>query len=777
MQVSESSWNNLVQGQKQFQVPLYQRQYAWAAPELRQFWADVLDQYDVLTPLEGQTLAKPGPSHFLGSMVLAPSPKLTAAGVTAYLVIDGQQRLTTLFLALCALRDEMALSEPKATERINEIHLVNRWEKGTNYYRLLPTQSDRDSFFACVKGESSGQIGAMGAAYRLFRAELTQPGPDGEPLDLARVETVLTGRLQFVAITTDQHDNVHRIFESLNNRGVRLTQADLLRNYVFMLLPTRAEEVYEEVWRPMQESLTPGQLESLVFVDLILHGNPTVKRPDLYRAQQDLLEPIEGNEAAVEAAVRTLAKRAKVFKRIVQPDTEPNPKLREAALRLDRWGATTSYPLLLHCYECWVAQQCTEDELLRALSYVESFLVRRMIVGVPLNNLNRIFSSIVGQLRTDCALDEAVREALSGERRYWPSDRRLREAFRSQAFYYQGRQEQKMLVFQRLNASYGHPEPVDWNKAKLTIEHIMPQTLTDEWRKALAEDGSDPDEVHESLLHTLGNLTVTASNAKLSNSPFERKKDILAASHLDLNHAVVPENAWGRTQILTRADDLADLAIAIWPAPLPVQSEPAAGFDWSRLHAALAALPEGRWTSYGDLAELIGSHANPVGSHISSTPALANAYRVLTAEGKVSPGFHWDDPEDERNIHEVLAAEGIEFGADGRAASAQRLRANDLAALIAAVLGSEGGEDEAEADYGWRFVRQLRYLRAFYEAQDSRLHEDQARALALEEGYDPRGVAGFYVGANAKLRRVGEYRVLTDAGRHLFEENRHLLTS
>jgi NADH dehydrogenase FAD-containing subunit len=128
---------------------------------------------------------------------------------------------------------------------------------------------------------------------------MTQSGPDNQPLDLARLETVLWERLQFVAITADPNDNVHRIFESLNDRGVRLTQADLLRNYVFMLLPTRAEHVFEHIWRPMQDSLTATQLETLVFVDLILRGQTTIKRPDIYRAQQNGLRPIEGDEGAV----------------------------------------------------------------------------------------------------------------------------------------------------------------------------------------------------------------------------------------------------------------------------------------------------------------------------------------------------------------------------------------------------------------------------------------------------------------------------------------------
>jgi len=351
MQVGESTLKSLVEGQRQFQVPLYQRQYTWDTAQLSQLWEDVLEQYDLLTPDEAGRLPDASPPHFLGSMVLAPSPMMQAHGVTPFLVIDGQQRLTTVLIAICALRDDVAAVDAAEIERFNELYLVNKYAKGLSHYRLLPTQSDRDAFFACVNSDPSRRIGRVGHAYSFFRAQLTQTGPDNQPLNTARLENVLWQRLQFVAITADQKDNVHRIFESLNDRGVRLTQADLLRNYVFMLLPTRAEEVYEQVWRPMQDALTPTQLETLVYVDLVLRGKPSIKRQDIYREQQARLHPLKDNEGAVEAEVRELARRARFFRRIVNPAAEPDLRVRNAMQRLVRWEASTTYPLLMHLYD------------------------------------------------------------------------------------------------------------------------------------------------------------------------------------------------------------------------------------------------------------------------------------------------------------------------------------------------------------------------------------------------------------------------------------------
>jgi alkylated DNA nucleotide flippase Atl1 len=772
LQVGESTLKTLIEGQKQFQVPLYQRHYAWGTSQLSQLWEDVLEQYDLLTPGEDGATADTAPTHFLGSMVLAPSPMMPAHGVTPFIVIDGQQRLTTLLIALCALRDHASGQDPQVVERFNELYLINKYASGLAHYRLVPTQSDRNAFFACVEPDASKRDGGIGHAYRFFLTQLTQPGPDNQQLDTRLLETVLWERMQFVAITASASDNVHRIFESLNDRGVRLTQADLLRNYVFMLLPTKSEDVYKNVWRPMQDSLTATQLETLVFVDLIWRGKTTIKRPDIYRAQQERLRPFEGDEAAIEAEVKELARRARFFRRIVQPATEPHRGIRAALQRLDRWGASTTYPLLMYLYDRWDKGDCTADEVEAALSYVESFLIRRMIAGVRTNNLNRIFSVLIPQLPPNLPTAEGVRHALSGERKYWPSDRRLREAFRSQPFYFQGRQEQKMLIFQRLEESYGHAEPIDWEAAALSIEHIMPQTLSDAWRSALAADGDNADAVHEELLHTLGNLTVTAYNGHLSNNPIERKQEILQGSHLELNRAIRPDGRWSRDEILARAEELADKAIALWASPIPGVEEPAGGRDWSRLDAALAALPNGAWTTYGDLAELIGSHQVPVGQHVATTRGVLNAHRVLKADGRVAEEFRWTDPADTRDIHDVLAAEGIRFGADRRADPSQRLRAEELAGLIDDVW--EPPPKDGDHPHGWRIQRTLRYLKHFYEAPDGRLPEEAARDLSVQEGYDPRGVAGFYQGT-ASLRREGTDRVLTEAGRQYYEENRHHL--
>lgn len=666
MQVRESTLKDLIEGEKQFQVPLYQRQYEWKDEQLSQLWENILEQYDLLTPDENGKSKKDDPNHFIGSLVMAPSPAIQASGVTSFLVIDGQQRLTTLLIALCALRDLLALDDPKVTERFNDRYLINKYEKDNARYRLLPTQADRESFCGLINQlDLNGNKSAIGNAYSFFKKCLTQPGPDNEKLDAERLENVIRQRLQFVDITTGSNDNVHRIFESLNNSGLGLTQADLLRNYIFMLLPNKSEHVYKNTWLPMQEKLTSDQLEDLVFVDLVVRGETTIKRPDIYRGQQERLRGAREDENAIESEVRELARRANLFQKIVQPENERNPAIQAALNRLNDWGSKVTYPLLLHLYILWEDGQCTSDEVEETLSYVESFLVRRMLAEVPTNNLNRIFNALVSQLPSELPIAEAVRQVLSESRKRWPSDDKLRDVIRTVPFYYQGRGNQKMMIFRRLEESYGHAEPINWSASKLTIEHIMPQSLTDEWKQALVVSGEVPEEIHSTLRHTLGNLTVTAYNGELSNSLFERKRQILQGSHLELNRAVSASGQWGQDEILERADELADKAITIWPGPIT-------GVD---------------------------------------------------------------NPEDKEQIEPAISE---------------------------------------ELEHNWQWFRELRYLKHFYEAPDGRLHKDEARELAIQEGYDPRGTAGFYQGTGS-LRREGDYRVLTDAGRQKYLRHRHQL--
>lgn len=681
MQAKETTFQQLIEGSKQFVVPLYQRPYSWKETQLQQLWADVIEQAELFT--DGVA----GASHFIGSVVLAPSPELGAVGVQRWVIVDGQQRLTSLMLLLCALRDHLTGAEATVHEKFNDLYLTNKWESGDGHYRLFPTQADRPAFIACIQATSgAGGSDGIGAAYRFFRRSLVEAADPAAPHDLSHIEAVVAKRLVVVAITASQEDNVYRIFESLNNTGLRLGQADLIRNYLFMCLPTKDEEAYTKHWLPMQETLDGGQLELLMYLDLVLRGDERVRRDDLYSSHQQRIKQLAADEQAVLDYLIELRRRSELLRLIVAPEDEQNDEVRSGMRRLNRWGALVTYPALMALLEARDASKMSAEELAEAMSYIESFLVRRMLAGIPSNNLNRIFQSLVAELRAaDADFALATRRVLSGARMYWPTNDELREAVRGRNFYWSGRQEQRKFVLRRLEESYPSKERADLDSPGLTIEHVMPQTLTEGWLATVKEDAEpdeEPADLANRLLHTLGNLTLTGYNPDLSNSEFAVKRPLLAQSNLEMNKPIALEERWGPRQIVARADDLAERAISIWPGPDESIRGASKPRKWEPLHQALAGMPAGAWTSYADLAELIGSHPVPVASHVASDPSCPNGHRVLTSSGQVADGFHWSDPNDPRDPHDVLREEGVRFDADGTADPNQRFSASDLASLI-----------------------------------------------------------------------------------------------
>jgi alkylated DNA nucleotide flippase Atl1 len=274
---------------------------------------------------------------------------------------------------------------------------------------------------------------------------------------------------------------------------------------------------------------------------------------------------------------------------------------------------------------------------------------------------------------------------LSSYKRF-PTDAEFETALRSSDLYH----FQRAPYFFRKLENHGRKEEV--STADYTIEHIMPQNenLSSAWREALGEGWQD---VHQRLLHTLGNLTLTGYNPEYSDRPFAEKRDITGGfkdSPLRLNQGLGQLDTWNEGEIEKRAARLAALASTIWPQPrvrdevlaeYRVQFTETTGFDWSATHEILEKLPAGRWTGYYYLAEAVGTSAQAVANHVSKCTQCVGAYRVLTWDGRLAEGFAWTDPDDDRDPRDVLEAEGIHF--IGVAAEPeQKLAVEDLLALL-----------------------------------------------------------------------------------------------
>lgn len=555
MKATGTLFSNLLQGQQHFVVPLFQRPYTWNEKNWKTLFDDVMEVYE-----DGFE-----ESHFMGSIVTK-SLGATPEGVSPFLIIDGQQRLTTVTLLLAALRDVIVETAPNLSDKIQKLYLTNEFAPDVHRYKVLPTQADRASYRAIVdepteaEGKSGGADKSLPQrAYEYFLKRLRNDEIEGEPLDPTRLEQVLVGKLEVVSITLEDTDNEYRIFESLNGTGTPLAQADLIRNYFFMRSPVQEhEDLYHGVWLPIQDSL--GGALDLFFRHAYMSDGQFVRGSDVYQAWQTRLDPVPAHDLG--DRMRHLAAEARNYRKLLAPTEEPDTLVSRGLSRLNRWGGQTSYPFLLNAYRLYDSGEIDAQEFAEVLEIIESFLVRRMFARTHPGQLNRLFLRLYHQLPEGSNLAEGTRAVLSEPSRRWPRDDTFREAVQQLPFYTDGRPEQRRLVLETIEESYGTKEPVDLSA--LTIEHIMPQTLTEEWVRNLGEFA---EERHREMVHRIGNLTLTGYNPELSNSPFDVKRKKLAESNVAMNKEIAREEEWGFAQIEERGRRLAERALALWPGP------------------------------------------------------------------------------------------------------------------------------------------------------------------------------------------------------------------
>ncbi|WP_366941361.1 DUF262 domain-containing protein [uncultured Microbacterium sp.] len=691
MHVQEIRLQQVLEGSKQYRVPLYQRTYAWHEKQHARLWDDIV------AVVEARQTEKAA-SHFTGSLVLATG--MIGPGGNEFLVVDGQQRLTTLSVLIAAIRDHVAETEGTDSPgfaRLHENFLIDRFKQGDARLKLLPTQADRDAFRGIIDRHlPSSETSGLVSAYRYFRHRVHEFDDPEDENDVEQLTSAVLDGLVFVAITAGQDDNVYRIFESLNNTGMKLTQGDLLRNYLFMRLGDRGEQVYAGVWLPMQSILSAEELESLFWMDLTW-SVPEAKLNNVYALQEARLSKMDAD--AVEQEIRRYADLAELLATIHDPEREADPGVRLALRRLRNWGNSGVDPVVLRLLERRSAQVISSDDVRDGLHLLESFLVRRLLVNAPSNALSRILLR-ASQDVTDEDPVGSLRAYLSTGRKFFASDKQIAEALVSKPFYYSGRYNQRKLALSWMEQLLAGKEPASLDAA--SIEHVMPQTLTPGWQNSLSDDVGDystVEDMHEALLHVAANLTLTGYNSELSNAPFAQKRLLLADSNIALNAEIAAQPVWGRTQILERGQRLAALICGYWQGPLSEdESEGADDIRWALVSDVLEAIPSGRWTSYGQVAALIGTHPVPLGVYLSAH-AVPNAWRVLQAAGTVSPGFHWTAGDAERDVRDVLAEEGIEFDGQGRASAEQFLDVHALARLVG--MSAEADvqvDDESESE-------------------------------------------------------------------------------
>lgn len=543
MKASETTLISIIEQVKQYVVPLFQRSYGWDKKQWDVLWDDLVDLIEFDAPR----------THFIGSIVTMQTNSVPE-GVPKFLLIDGQQRLTTIFLILAVVRDlARQAGNQELAEEIEQTYLVNRFKKDNDYYKLLPTQIDREAFQSIMKKENAGLDVPIFQAYAYFKKKLERSNISGET-----IKRMITDRLSVVSIVLDRDDNPYLVFESLNAKGAPLTQADLIRNFFFLRIhPERQEKMHAEYWEPM-ERLLDDRLTDYIRHFLMKSGE-FVREDSVYFTLKERL----GEGDAIDH-LRKIHQGATRYVRLIRPaEHETEPLLQVALERLNRLNVTVYNPFLLNCYDEYDRGELPLDDFASILKCLETYLIRRFVCDIPTNQLNKILVPMYRQIKESPDEDilEGTKRILSA--RGFPRDSQFREDFVDSKMYRSGagRIEVARLILETLERSHGHKERVDFQN--MSIEHIMPKTLTSDWRNEL---GDDADDTHELYLDTIGNLTLTGYNSELSNSPYGKKRGLLLQSHLELNKYFRDVETWGREEIERRAEALAELAVGIWPS-------------------------------------------------------------------------------------------------------------------------------------------------------------------------------------------------------------------
>ena len=540
MKASETSLQPVIEGTKQYVVPLFQRTYSWDTKEWEMLWQDLIELCEDEDPRD----------HFIGSIVTMPTASVPQ-GIAKFLLIDGQQRLTTIFILLALLRDAAKTSNGSMlSQEIEETLLTNRFKQGNDVWKLLPTQADRKAFIQLLEVGDVAQQTRIAKAAAFFKRRLRSP----EAPDLETLKKVIVDNLMLVSIVLDPDDNPHLIFESLNAKGKPLSQADLIRNYFFMRIHVDdQEQLYEKSWEPMQERLGDSLTECIRH--FLMKDGAIVKKGEVYFALKERADGKSQQEVIV--YLQEVSRFADYYAKLLQPDGESSPKLRERMKRLNRIEVTVAYPFLLNVYNDYANEQIDEDEFSDVMEVIENFMIRRLICRVPTNQLNKIFPALYAQASEADSLVEGLKESLRTKN--YPRDTEFRERFVSSRLYTSGDRAKTKLILERLESSFGNKEAVPYDN--LSVEHVMPQMLTDWWRQHLGEDF---EATHELMLHTIGNLTLTGYNPELSNADFPHKRQLFKESHLSLNKWFVDQEKWDEETILIRAESLAEVALSIW---------------------------------------------------------------------------------------------------------------------------------------------------------------------------------------------------------------------
>jgi hypothetical protein len=464
----------------------------------------------------------------------------------------------------CALRDAPGTDE--MTKGVIGDFLLNRHYPSPDDLKLVPTQADRSTYDALVKQHDLAPFEGSGIinAYRYFKKQLAGKDDNDQPLVPATILQAIQQSLQVVMINLSAEDDPYLIFESLNHKGKPLSESDLVRNYVLMRFQHsitsggEQESVYQQLWCPMETAL--GERLSDFLRHYGMRRGENIRKGEVYSGFKREYSALASSDNVKTTLLET-KQAALAYEKFLRPELENDNHIADRLQQMVDLDSTVFYPLLIRVYRAWQKEEIEGSVVVSFLDHLESFYVRRSVCGVPTNALNKLTLEWCLHL-PDEAQDRWLLERLKAGAggRKWPTDIEFKQALIHGQLYPRRRIAKYLL--DQLEESFGHKERVELTSA--SIEHVLPQTLTEDWVASL---GPDYERIRGTWGDTLGNLTLTGYNPELSNLPFDQKKPILENSHYELNRSVIIHEHWTSIEIEARANVLADLAMARWNRP------------------------------------------------------------------------------------------------------------------------------------------------------------------------------------------------------------------
>lgn len=566
LQAGETTLNKLLNTSRQFIVPIFQRNYSWQKSQYEQLWFDILRA----------SKFKEKQNHFIGSIVYIDMG--TPAGrPQQLLLIDGQQRLTTISILLCAIKDYVQKFNLE-TKLINLAKIKNQFlynsdEIDEDRYKLLLNVQDKETYIKLIDNTIftvNKPATNIIKCYEFFYERI-----EDFIKEYGQIDEIYAGifKLSLVSISLDKDsDNPQMIFESMNSTGKDLSQTDLLRNYLLMdLTPEKQTRLYKTYWKPMEELFGEDIYKNdLNKFDYFIRDFLTLKSDTGYickinNVYENFKRYYLDNNCEKFAILKDLFTYAKYYA-CINLLQENDDELKLYWQEFKKLDSHVVYPFLLKLYDDYSRQILIKEDFKKILQVVISYLWRRAICEIPTNSLSKTFATLYQAVDKEDYVNSVIKAfVFKSSYKRFPSDYEVREKLQTKDIYHFRLRKYLLEALE----NYYHKEPIDLNTANYTIEHIMPQNIEHNlsWQQMLGEDWQ---EVHSLYLHSLGNLTITGYNAEMSNKSFVEKvngESGFKHSHLKLNESIAQCDVWNKKAIQRRTNILTDIILKIWKYP------------------------------------------------------------------------------------------------------------------------------------------------------------------------------------------------------------------